>query len=541
MNEAGKLIISALASSKCGNEVFGVTKAQDFLMKVASTKPVFKQLVDNGADNIDALSLLDEREKVAVIAALERQGLLTTPDYHKGILPHYFDVTINEVGGGCKTFPVKNHPKLGKFKVEIPINPLWTFVGTQYLHIKTQPPKLAAKYGDQYDPTDPNLKFRYTQKPGIRAIKEISAVSNDVVFQPYKQHDVLRFDKEMVEENTWEAWNYLIDHDLGTESVVYNHFLNAEIMTKVKVGHQTPKHEQQGLDLYIPLFFDFNKCFDTKLNTASTVPGTLKIEGELEFSHNMVQAQLYDDDVTVEPIILDCDPLVIEEIELYTEQISSTDLVHSLYALKNKSIFVRYWDSHSYSILDNDSCEMIAIKGESNTESYTVAVRPRSYADHFDNWVYLSEVEKLCVSCPILTPQNQILNNIAVLPSISYLETDPLDKIFLECDGFILKSELPVKYYGSAEQFRVAKNHSAFRPRMRQLYKFNFDYFYKNNILTGSCPQGKLAPVTFGYKFKNKYLVDRGLLKEEWEFIIFRDIFNKQIGIDSNIVTRYPL
>lgn len=540
MNEAGKLILTGLASSKCGNEVFGVSQAEKFLMMAASTKAGYRDMINKGADPFDALSLLTETEKNAVIAALERQGLLTSPGYHKGILPHYFDVSVKPIET-CKTFPTRNNTKLGEFKVELPINPLWTFVGPQYLHIKTKLPKLATKYGDLYDLTDPNLKYRYTVKPGIRAIKEMVLKSNDVDVQPYKQIDVLRFDKEMVQDNIWESWNDLIQHDLGKESVVYNQFLNAEIMTKVRVGHQTPKHDQEVLDLLIPIFFDFNQCFDSKLNTASTIPGTLHIEGKLEFSHNMVQAQLYDDDVTVDPITLDCEPLGIDEFSLVTVQISSTDVVHSLYALKNKSSFVRYWDSRVYTIPDCDTCEMIPLKGESNTEAYTVAVRPRSYNDDFDKWVHLSEVRKLCVSCPVLTPQNQVLNNIAVLPSISFLETAPLEKISLMSGEYILKSEMPILYYGSGEQYRVGSNHSRFRPRSKELYKFNFDYFYKNKILTGSCPQGKMAPVHFCYKFKDEYVGEGGILDDEWEFIIFRDIFNKQIGIDSNIVTRYPL
>lgn len=534
MNVNDKLIVQALASSECANEVFNVEQTNKFIASKA-----------RGGDVLSSINTLPDINKNAILRTLCDKKMLVPCEKYAGTIPHGFRFK-EAVSCGMKLFPKETDDMKSNFQFNVPIDSLSTYNGFQILRIITAPPKLSAKYGNRFIGQDGNLvegvKFRYTKKPGIRALREISLVSNSIVFEKYTWLDALKYDDESITNNTWEVWNNMIGHDLGREATIYNPFLNSEVVTNVKTGNQTPTHIKGGLELHIPLLFDFGRNFSSKLNTTGILPDTLKVEGILERSNLMVTADFYDDDITVPPEPLECEQLEITDFTLFTESFFVDDYLHAVVNGLDHSSFVRYWDSATYCIPDRDPCEDIRIKGNSNTESYTVCARPKSYRTHFDLWTELTEVEKICTPSCIITPSAPgVFNQVSVVPAISYSPTKSLLTLKMEADGYELKPELPSECYGKIEHYKMARNHPKYHPRNFEVYKFNYNYLHKEEYLTGALPQGKFEDVYIQYKFDPKHLDEHSLLVDEWEFIIFRDIFSKRMMSKSNLITRYQI
>lgn len=531
MNTEDKLIIEAIRNSDMANEVFKTDESTKFIFAAAQNTagcPV----------GLDGLSYLRSEAKNRIIDVLCARGALTQCPTYRGIIPHTFKFIETPIKKTCR-FPNRGEEKFAKFSVPIPLENISTFNGPQFLRLRTKPPKLAA---GAYDPEDVRVKYRYTAKPGIRAIKELSWTSSGIPVETYSQLDVLRYDVEGVPDNLWEPWNEAIGHDLGQDATLYNQFLDSESTIRVKVGNQTPTHVKPGLDLLIPVLFDFNKTFESKLNNTAFLSNTLQIEGILEHTNMMVTAEFYDDDVTIPPVTLACEPLEIEDFTLVTTTFMVDDPLHAVMSGKNQSVFVRYWTSHIYPV-EKDPCDPIELKGNSNTEAYTVCARPKSYCSDFDKWIYLTEVDKICTPTACMTPSAPgVFNRVSVKPSVSYVEKESLETIGLGGGegNFMFKPILPVKYYSILEQVRVARNHPRFRPRYKEMYKLNFDYFYLDNVLTGAMPHGKLKPILY-YTFNTEHLDNDAHLLDEWEIIVFRDTFNKRISKDSSAITRHQL
>lgn len=545
MENCDKLIIAAIAESSYADKIFNINDATAFIFRVAKDHPGYIKAFNETGDAFSALSKMDQMTKYKLLKTLADTNKLTPIPSYWGIIPHLFRTKVTPIKDVCK-FGTPGNDQCTKFKVNIPVDPLSTFLGMQYFRIITKPPVISKT--SEYDPTDTHIKYDFTPKVGIRALPEIKLTSNGVEVQPYNYLDLLRFDYELVQDNMWKVWNEMIGHDLGEEALLYNPFLESHDVKTIKYGYQTPKHNQDGLDLHIPLFFDHNSSFESKFNLSSYLSDTLTIEGRVNYSKHLVRARYYDDDLSVDPIEIECEPLDIESFELVSEYFFVDDALHGIMNCKNHSTFVRYWSNQTGCILDKDPSEAITVKGKSSTETYSVCFRPKSYSTDFDKWIYLWEVEKVChpstLLCPVtLLNGDVVFSKVGVSPAVSYLPRKTLDTIALFNGADILKPEMPVEHYGLMEKYRVARNHSNFRPRASLIYKFNFNYFHRTNVLSGILPQAKMedGQVQIYYKFKDEYIDYHGLLLEDWEFVVFRDICNQQIGVDSSLTTLFNI
>lgn len=541
MSEVDKLVYNSIGIGQFTSKIFNILQLEKFIDHIASRSISFQQSVGSGKDPITALIDLTTEEKNQILKVLADDKKLCNIPKFWGIIPHMFRPQFVPKTG-INTFSVLagKRPRI-KFDIDFPINPLVTFIGFQYLRLRTEKPVLAKKYGDQYDLS--KIKYKYVNKPGIRAFRELQLTSNGNIIQTYDYKDLLRFYTERLPENVFEIFNKLIGHDLGYHAEVYNHFTETKTITKLANGYQTPKADQDGLDLFIPLFFDHNMCFESKFNISSFIEGTMTVEGTFEYSHLMVKAQYYEDDLTIDPIDLDCEPLRLAEFGLGNECFFVSDRLHNIMLCKNLSKFVRYWHNQTGTIKDNDPMNMIEIKGKGDVEAYTFCIRPKSYDEDFEKWEFFSEVEKICCPTPIIVPSAPgVFNAVAVKPSSAFKQISPLESIMLEAGGFELKPEYECEYYSLIEQYKMARTYPHYRPRDNFLYKFNFNYFYMTECTSGIFPQAKFPEkLHIFYKFRKDYIDYDGLLNEPWEYIIFRDLCNQQISKESSVITLFPV
>lgn len=535
-----KLLITAIETGILTRDLFKTKSIpRVFMEKAIQANPQeFKTLYQKyGTDTVSVLGNICEESKIKTLRALASSKYLEEQPGFWGIVPHVFRPSTTPVEGIKFLEQNKNFP----FKVDIPVDTLSTFMGAQYLEIETFPPELDPDQDPDNVQYMSDAKFTFTDKPGIRIIPELKFTSNGNTVQQYDYLDILRIDKENIRDSAYEKWNELICHDLFEIASVYNQATEVTYGVPTKTGFQTPKKNQDGLHIRLPLFFNHNTCFNEKFNLNSFLEGTLTIEGLLVASEKMVKAEYYPEDVTLPTVQLKCKPLRIKKIQLLSDKFFVNDFYHSLMSNKSISKFVRYFGNKTGYIKNNDPEEMIPINGKGYVEAFTFCLRPASYENDFSKWQQLSEVSHQCSPTAIVVKDNLgDFKKLVVKPASIEKPLSPLESLGMSSNGEVMKPMMDPKYYSSMESHRVANSSPDFRPRDNVLYKFFFNYHYKQKVLSGMFPQTKLVDTFIDYKFKDEY-ISKGLLKDKWQYIIYRDLVNQQFGIDSSVTTLYQL
>lgn len=535
---ADKKLLVAIQTGTLSKKIFKVNEYNSVFYKFIQGNPNFsKMLKECGGDTIEILGRLDEGYKVGLLRHLAANKFLEVQPAFHGIIPHFYKPDIAVV----KCLDKLEQTNETAFQVDIPIDVLSTFMGFQYLKIKFKAPKLAARFQAQYGAT---AKFRYTDKPGIRLFHEMEFSSNTVPVQRYDYLDVLRYDKEQVLDNFHVQWNKLIGHDLHEMADVYNPINDVTYGVPVKTGYQTPKplSKHEALELLVPLHFDHNQCFRNKFNLNSFLEGTLTISGKLAKSVNMVMAEYYPTDLELPVVPLECQPLEIECFELISEKMYVDDVYHALLSAKQLSKFVRYPGNKIGTIKDRDPEEQIPVNGKGYVEAITFYLRPASYENHFHNWQRLSEVSHQCSPTPIVVKNGQGLPKaISIKPAEIAKPVYSLEEIGLYQDADLIKPDFDPRYYSTVESFKNGRQFCNYYPRDDVGYKFNFNYHLNQELLSGMFVQSKLDNVRIHYKFKPEYIGSDGLLTDNWQYIIYRDLCNQQYGRESSLSTLYLL
>ena len=535
---ADKLVLSGIETGILTKDLFKTEQYSRAFVGLAERLPSneFQKLKGVSKDTLDALGRLSERSKITILRKLAENRFLEEQPVFWGIIPHIFRSDLIPVKGA---FDLKKDIKT-PFKVDIPIDTLSTFMGEQYLEIEFEPPKLSnAVSNDQYRGLE---KYSYTDKPGIRLFSQLKFTSGGNEVQKYDYMDVLRIDKEEIKDSCYELWNQSIGHDLFKTASVYNQATEITYGVLTRVGHQTPKNAQVGLKLRVPLFFNHNQCFNDKFNLNSFLEGTLTIEGEMVESTKMVKAEFYPDDVTLPVVELDCEKLKIKKFSLSSNKFFVDDQYHQLMSNKQISKFVRYVGNTVGVIKDNDPENKIPVRGNGYVENLTFCLRPASYENDFHKWQYLSEVTQQCSPTVIVVQDNLgDFKKLAVKPASIETPVSPLELVGMLANGEYVKPMLDPSHYSLIEPLRLAKQSGCYYPRDNVLHKFCFNYHYKQCLLSGMFVQTKFESTDIDYKFKDEYVDFNKLLKQKWQYIIFRDLCNQQFGVGSGLTSLYQL
>lgn len=535
---ADKLLLSGIETGILTKDLFKTQEYSRVVVDLAGFLPggEFKRAQAGSKDTLDALGRLSEQSKITILRKLAERKFLEAQPSFWGIIPHIFKLDLTPVKGISTLETDKQVP----FKVDIPIDTLSTFMGEQYLEIEFEPPKLSSNpINDQYRGLE---KYTYTDKPGIRLFSELKFTSNGNIAQQYNFMDVLRIDKEEIKTSLFELWNGLIGHDLFKTAAVYNQATEITYGVQTRVGYQTPKNVQKGLKLKVPLFFNHNQCFKDKFNLNSFLEGTLTIEGNLVESVKMVKAEFYPDDVTLPSVTLECEPLKVKKFSLSSNKFFVDDQYHQLMSNKQLSKFVRYFGNTVGSIKDNDPENKIPINGKGYVENITFCLRPASYETDFHKWQYLSEVEQQCSPTVIVVKDNLgDFKKLAIKPASIETPVSPLELIGMMTNGEYVKPMLDPSFYNMTEPYRIAKQSDGYYPRDNVLHKFSFNYHHKQNVLSGMYVQTKFESSLIDYKFKDDYVDFHKLLKQKWQYIIYRDLCNQQFAVGSGLTSLYQL
>lgn len=492
----------------------------------------------------------DIKAKTSMIASIpinKRKRIIKEMQHRFGFsYPNakYMPVLTEIEGYDLKEVTVPDHILSNKkettFEVDFPYNANYTFVGSQFLTVETSVPELA---DPSQVPDDYIVKFWYCQKPGIRLIKRVEALSDISAFDSYKQEDVLKYENDCLPDNMYEIWNRLIGQDLGVDAQVYNVTNEFTEVRRIKNGYQTGKEVQEPLKLYIPLLFAHNRNLNDKINLSTFNKNTLSIKGEFALNSQIVRAAAFDpNNLGAAPIMLDVKPLTIVKCGLLSLFSALDNLMYALNMQIYYSNLYSYTKSDRYETKDSRN---IKLKNRDESLQLAVIARPKWYANDFDYWTEFTPVQKQCYPVPVaqLNPLTGLYS--VVVQGAEYLEPiQPFEYINLFHNGICMMADGSKDGTGDPEIWNNVDVYSKsirypnYRVRKPGMVYFNFNPHVNTKKIACIYNFGKLSDSYLVLKFNPDIGINsnNGDLNEPYELIVYSDAINNHIASGDAMV-----
>jgi hypothetical protein len=434
-----------------------------------------------------------------------------------------------------------------EFAVDVPMDDDRLYIDDQYLRTKLVMETLPQSVIDEYVANPPgglaafnpdNIRYRWCAKPGIRFIQDITLKSDITSLQSFTQNIMLFIDKEYIPDHSKKLWNALIGHDIGQIfDVVYPDTACVE-SRKIKIGPQTPKLIPEPLDMFIPLFYDYNIDPKLHLNTGVFKEGSISFAGHVAPANYMAIAEYYDDAIGVYP--LQVPKVSIEQFNLIGSYTKLTEYLHALSIYQPWSRVIRVIREEKHTLFDLDDETKVTTK--SITEVITACIRPPSYEKDFDLWTFFHQVEPSYAQVPIVI--NDALTGLPSVLAIGrathYKPVPVLAKIGLESEEVIIKELLHPFYYSTLMSFKDGYRCTKYKPDVfTGLYHLRVNEQYPYKQFSALLNLAALDNTKVLMEFLPGMVDNQNLLAEKWEVIYFLHTLNVFKSYDRSMGLGY--
>jgi hypothetical protein len=431
--------------------------------------------------------------------------------------------------------------KVTQFDVNLPYNSNYSFLGSQFIKVKTNKPELE-------DPTQvPRgyvVRFWYCPKTGIRLLNKVAAMSDISEFDGYHHRDVLKYENDCLTDNLYELWNRLIGNDLGTQANVYNVMSETTEVVTIKDGYQTGKADPDPLTVYIPLLFSYNRNLNDKINLSAFNKNTLSIKGEFQHNNLIIRAAAFDpNNLQAAPIPLAVKPLVIDQCSLLGLFTALDDVMFALNMQLYYNHLYSYIKSHSYAVKESN----VEVKLRSREESLQMAViaRPKWYANDFDLWTEFTPIKKVCYPVPIAQLDPLTGNyKVAIQGAELNKSVEPFKYINLFYDGICMMADGTKdgtgdpKIWSEIDVFSKSMRYLDYRVRKFGMTYFNFNPHVNTKKISFIYNFGKMDGSILRIRFSDEIPTNpnNGALSEEYEIITFSEALNFHLASGDAMV-----
>jgi hypothetical protein len=518
-------IQNAIASSELASALLGKRNAEKEIKMLCRS-------IDPKSDVIDVLAQLtpDQRAKMSEkVRALNPQYNATKYTACLQEIANYRNEVDIKLAGTTR-YLTSN--KL-EFNVDIPIDDERLYIGDQYF--KTQlvmdaipqstinawiasPPNGLAIF----DPT--KIRYRWTQKPGIRFIQEVTFNSDVSGLYTFKQNTILLKDKEFIPHHSKKLWNSLIGHDMGEKSEVVLPDTDAVEIRRIKLGAQTPKASAEPLNMFIPLWYDFNTDPALKLNTGTFRQKSLSFSGLLAPAQYMAIAEYHDG--TTQPFFLVTPKVKVQKFSLIGCYTRLSEYLHALNIYQPWSRLVSIIKEERHVALDLD--EPITVDSKSLAEVLSVVIRPVEYETDFDRWTDFCVSQRVIVQVPI------IINNLVGVPqqaavgaATCYIPVSIIDEIGVRHDEIDLKETIDPFFYSTLASYKDGFKNTQYMPDVYTgVHHFKFNESFPRKQFSSLINFASLAKPEVVFKFKPGMISIENILSQPWETLFFIHTIN---------------
>jgi hypothetical protein len=142
------------------------------------------------------------------------------------------------------------------------------------------------------NPANPlqQIKYRYTDFPGIKLFKSVKMKINTDILDEYKTDDVLFIHNTKVEPSRRLAWNTGMGQSPTISGTAFHRYSEVLEDKQIRVSAQCPRTYQPALDLWIPLLFWFSEDVGLSFPSSSVTNGQRYVEIDLCELSDIIQA-----------------------------------------------------------------------------------------------------------------------------------------------------------------------------------------------------------------------------------------------------------
>lgn len=539
-----KLLAEAMGRSDFVRHLFRNTNVEEIIERLCSQ-------INPNEDPINVLAAMTPEQRAEI-----KQKLTANMPMYKTAS---YGACFREVGVYDNEVPIKvinadsgylDSVEKVAFEVAIPIDDEKLYISDQYLHtrlvieplsatqiaalVASPPPGIVA-----FDPA--NIRYRFCAKPGIRLIQNIDLYSDNVPAYGFTQNIMLYKDKREIPIRSEYIWNEMIGHDLGQAADVVMPDLNAMESRIFKIGAQTPKSVPDPLEMFIPLFFEYNmQESGIKLGTGTFREGTLAYRGRLAPSTYMARAEYYS--ATSHPIVLPTPKVRLDTFNLIGKYTYLSDYLHALNIYQPWARLLASIHEERQVLSDMD--KQLPIQSQAVAQTVVAAIRPLEYETDFDLWVHFQRVSERCVQVPVIiqNPVSGLPNTAAVQAAKVTTPWPMVRKVGVICRDIALKPKQDTEIYEYVQQYQdgFRDKHMLAKPAAG-LYEFCFNENFPSKLMSGVLNLGALRDVYVDFEFFPGQVNLENVLSEKMELITFIHYLDQIRSYGRTLGTTYMI
>lgn len=328
-----------------------------------------------------------------------------------------------------------------KVQITVRLDPSTTFITDQALRVKTGPiPALAG------------VRYQWTHFPGIRLIRRASVTVARAQLEEYVRDDIMIETNEMLRTDNRTAWYQSVGEDVGTEGRLYNTSLEVDQSQIFYNGLQTFKYNQDGLDIFIPLRFFYNKDIQSALQVSNIDNNIIEINIEFATIDEMVRGlidatgALGPNTANPTPTYTTISQIELQKLEVWTNCIICEQRVHDILIDKTVKRLVSIREHQNSTTTDSQGMLKLDMIRHL-VEDIMVCAEPTSLESDFENWWRCGIVTEVpyCGVMIIDSAPPQIV----IRDYLTYQVAPVFDEISLTTKGEKTSDFMPAQFYNT--------------------------------------------------------------------------------------------
>jgi hypothetical protein len=327
-------------------------------------------------------------------------------------------------------------------RLKVPIN--GDFFADMVLYLKINPIKTIHK----------NNKLRYCEYPGHRIIREVRFVMDGIVLDRYGTDDINFYYDFHVSKSQQEGWKRCVGQEVGKRAVFIQDPTNQEVKEEKVIfdGFQTLKHQQDAMEIFLPLQFWF--C-DPKFAISNYNVEYDKVFIEIDIADEteliMVADYASDGGLYESPVISDC--------ALFTNHIYTIPEVADLFIHRTQFNLVRVHKSIQR-ILNKPYDSVILNDLKFAVENIMIRFRPvenTTNENKSETWINNNVISYTEIPYPCIFKVAGV-KTLGYTPAYYYTESPAVDTIAFVCNGSTIYDSNSTTFYDSYLPYRYGKD-----------------------------------------------------------------------------------
>jgi len=302
--------------------------------------------------------------------------------------------------------------------------------------------------------TDPAVRFRYCNFPGVRLLQNVAMVVEQVTVDQYSNMSTMLAVNLDVDQENFSTFATSVGQQTVKSGSYYNSDVAITQYFGFSDGAQTPQTTQATLDLWIPLGFWYNTDIGNALHNGLLSTLDRYIEVELTNLNNIIQAC----DVNGNPIAgyFDNRRLTLRNMELYSRNIYVNPEVYDLFSKRRQVSLIRV-HREQVQQLNKAQDSILFSQMKYPIEHISFGFQPDINQGTMDAWYKFAALNRIpfpipaVVNNPLLIPVQQLVVRTATYNSYSPAVTN----LGLTIYGNDLYKLMPERFFNSYMGFTI--------------------------------------------------------------------------------------